>query len=80
VALAVHLGSPEGETMSELWDEIDNELLDCLAARGSMAPAEIGRRLAISEEAVVSLLAMLAREGRVRIRVVESVEPRALAS
>jgi DNA-binding CsgD family transcriptional regulator len=66
--------------MIGFWDEIDNELLACLAARGSMSPAEIGRRLGVSEDAVVSLLTMLAREGRVRIRAVESVEPRALAA
>ncbi len=66
--------------MNEFWDEIDDELLACLAARGSMTPAEIGRRMALSEDAVVSLLAMLAREGKVRIGVVESVERRALAA
>ncbi len=66
--------------MSEFWDEIDDELLASLAARGSMTPAEIGRRMALSEDAVVSLVAMLAREGKVRIGVVESVERRALAA
>ena len=66
--------------MSDLWDEIENDLLDCLTARGPMAPAEIGRRLAISEDAVVSLLAMLAREGKVRIRLVERVKRRAVAA
>ena len=66
--------------MSEFWDEIDDELLDHLAARGCMTPAEIGRRMALSEDAVVSLLAMLACEGKVRIGVVESVERRALAA
>jgi DNA-binding Lrp family transcriptional regulator len=66
--------------MRGYWDEIDSELLACLATRGSMTPAEIGRRLTMSEEAVVSLLAMLASEGRVRLGVVESVEPRALAA
>ena len=66
--------------MSKFWDEIDEELLDCLAARGRMTPAEIGRRLEISEDAAVSLVAMLAREGKVRIGVVEGVERRALAA
>jgi DNA-binding transcriptional regulator LsrR (DeoR family) len=66
--------------MSEFWDEIDDELLACLAARGCMTPAEIGRHMALSEDAVVSLLAMLACEGKVRIGVVESVERRALAA
>ncbi len=38
-----------------------------------MSPGEIGRRLSISEAAAVSVLGMLAREGRVRIARVEAV-------
>jgi hypothetical protein len=58
--------------MRDFWGDIEDEVLACLAQR-SMAPAEIGRRLALSEDAVVSLVAMLASEGRVRIRLVEGV-------
>ena len=64
-------------------NQIASRARDSVGARpagGSMSPAEIGRRLGVSEDAVVSLLTMLAREGRVRIRAVESVEPRALAA
>lgn len=66
--------------MSEFWDGMDADLLDCLAARGSMEPAEIGRRLGLSEDAVVSLVAMLAREGKVRIGRVEPIMRRARAA
>jgi DNA-binding CsgD family transcriptional regulator len=45
-----------------------------------MSPAEIGRRLGLSEDAVVSLVAMLAREGKVHIGLVESTERHAVAA
>jgi len=38
-----------------------------------MAPAELGRRLGMSEQAVCSILAMLAEAGKVRIRSVERI-------
>ncbi len=50
----------------DLWTEIDDAVLKCLAI-GEATPAEIGRRLGISEAAVVSVVAMLAAEGRVRV-------------
>ena len=49
-----------------LWAEIDDAVLKCLAI-GEATPADIGRRLGISEAAVVSVVAMLAAEGRVRV-------------
>ena len=36
-----------------------------------MTPAELGRRLGIPEAATVSLLSVLVRDGKVRIRLVE---------
>ena len=50
----------------DLRAEIDDAVLKCLAI-GEATPAEIGRRLGISEAAVVSVVAMLAAEGRVRV-------------
>ena len=47
--------------MGEWWSEIDQEV--------------VGRRLGISEDSAISLLAMLARDGRVRIRLVEVAGP-----
>jgi DNA-binding Lrp family transcriptional regulator len=49
------------------WWAIDREILDCLAGHGAMAPTEIARQLGLSESEAASLLAMLAREGKVRI-------------
>ncbi len=55
----------------EWWAGLDGEVLDCLSREGPMAPAEIGRRLGISEGAAASLLSMLAQGGKVRIRLAE---------
>lgn len=59
--------------MEEWWSELDDAVLACLQEPGGMSPGEIGRRLSISEAAAVSVLGMLAREGRVRIARVEAV-------
>ena len=42
--------------------------LECLAGHEAMTLAEISRRLGLSEGETMSLLAMLAGEGKVRIR------------
>ena len=52
--------------IADWWREIDDAVLECLAI-GEATPADIGRRLGISEAAVVSVVAMLAAEGRVRV-------------
>ena len=58
----------------DFWSELDGEVLRCLdEEHGAMAPAELGRRLGMSERAVCSILAMLAATGQVRIRSVERV-------
>jgi len=66
--------------MNEFWDDLDDDVLRCLATRGRMTPAEIGRRLGLSESAVVSVIAMLAHEGKVRIGSVERTERHAAAA
>jgi hypothetical protein len=69
--------------MDGWWSEIDREVRDCLVRHGAMSPAELGRHLRLSESAAASLLALLAREGKVRIASVELPEsgrdPRAVA-
>lgn len=58
----------------DFWSELDGDVLRCLEEEhGAMAPAELGRRLGMSERAVCSILAMLAATGQVRIRSVERV-------
>lgn len=49
------------------WWEVDREILECLASHGAMSVVEMASRLHLSEGEATSLLAMLAREGRVRI-------------
>lgn len=61
--------------MDGWWDEIDRELCGCLRKYGTMTPRELGRELGMPEGAVTSLVAVLAREGKVRIATVELVEP-----
>ena len=55
----------------DLWDGLDEEILACLGAGAPATPAEIGRRLGLSEAAAASCLSMLASEGKVRICLVE---------
>lgn len=42
-------------------------MLRCLDGRDAITPADIARNLGVSEDATISLLAMLARDGRVKI-------------
>lgn len=55
------------------WDDIDGEILDCLKERGSATVSELSEELDLSEGAATAFLAMLAREGRIRIVQVELV-------
>ncbi len=61
--------------MDGSWSVIENEILSCLRGTGAMTPDELGRRLGFSEGAAVSFLSVLAREGKVRIRLVEVSDP-----
>jgi hypothetical protein len=58
--------------MEDWWRDLDDAILGCVGADGPLAPAEIGRRVGISEAAAASLVTLLAREGRLRIALVES--------
>lgn len=58
--------------MDGWWEEIEREFTECLAACGEAAPAEIGKRLGLSEERVASLIAVLAIDRAVRITRVAS--------
>jgi len=53
------------------WWSVDDEILACLAVHPYLTPREIGGKLSLSETAVHSLLALLAAEGKVRLRTVE---------
>lgn len=57
--------------MDHGWQEIDDQVLACLADRGPMSPDELGKELSMSEQAAISLICLLAQEGRVAIRLIE---------
>ena len=61
-------------TAVDFWSELDADVLGCLSeAPGEMTPAQIGRRLGLSERAVCSVIGMLAEAGKVRICSVERI-------
>ena len=60
------IGGAQGSESADWW-EVDREILGCLAGHGAVTVPEICRQLGLSEGEATSLLAMLAREGRVRI-------------
>ena len=57
--------------MDDWWADLDGEILRCLREGGPSTPAEVGRRLGVSETAATSLLCVLAGAGKVRISLVE---------
>jgi hypothetical protein len=60
--------------MESWWSEVENDLLQCLRDGRPKAPDEIGRHVGLSEAATSSLLAMLVRDGKVRICLVERTD------
>jgi hypothetical protein len=53
------------------WTGIEDEIVSCLRDNGPMPPAQLGDHLRMSEDAATSLIALLARSGKVRICLVE---------
>lgn len=60
--------------MNTVWNEIDQEVLDCLRMNGAMAPHEVARALGLTEGEATSFLCLLAREGKLKIRLVEAID------
>lgn len=67
-------------TSDRWWDDLDAAALECLQAKGAMAPHDVGQHLGLSESAAASLLCLLALEGRVRICLVEPATDRAVGT
>ena len=65
--------------MTDWWDEIESEMLECLQRTGVTTPYELGRRLGIPEAATASLLSILVREGKVRMCLVQRADDEAEA-
>jgi DNA-binding IclR family transcriptional regulator len=52
------------------WEAFEREILDYLAQQREASPGQVARALGMSEAGVTSLLAFLASEGKVQIRLV----------
>ncbi|MBI2203003.1 MAG: HTH domain-containing protein [Candidatus Rokubacteria bacterium] len=66
------MGESNG-TRTNWWHDLDDEIVRSVDARGIVSAAEIAQKLGVSERAAASFLALLALDGKVRIRVVEAV-------
>jgi DNA-binding IclR family transcriptional regulator len=51
---------------------MEEDILRCLEGRGAVPPIEIAGKLGMSEAAATSLLAIMAREGKVKISSAEA--------
>ena len=68
---------PRVVTAIDFWGELDSDVLRCLSERPEgLSPAEIGQLIGVSEDAARSILTMLARDGKVRMRSVAYVPDR----
>lgn len=56
------------------WQDVECDVLGCLNGQGPVSVDALAQRLAMPEPAVASLVAMLARDGKLRIRLVEAIE------
>jgi DNA-binding Lrp family transcriptional regulator len=59
--------------MEHEWSEIDGEVLSVLERRGESSPESIARELGMSVGEVTAFICMLAREGKLRIQLVEVI-------
>ena len=57
--------------MIDWWSETDDAIIECLRDTGPMSPEDLARRIGLSLGETSAFLAMLVREDRVRIRIVE---------
>jgi hypothetical protein len=60
--------------MDDWWSEIDDQVRACLARHGTMTPAELASQVGMSEGAMISVLSLLAQEGKLRIARVEAFD------
>jgi hypothetical protein len=67
MTFSMPVGNPYPST--DLWGELDGDVLRLLGERPEgLSPAEIGHKIGMSEDAVRSVLTMLAQEGKVRMQ------------
>jgi predicted ArsR family transcriptional regulator len=58
---------------ADWWGATDGEILGCIKEHGSVSMGELCEELGLTEGTATAFVAMLAREGRLRIREVELV-------
>jgi predicted ArsR family transcriptional regulator len=56
--------------MVDWWSETEHAIVECLESNGPMSPEVLAQRLGISEGEATAFLCMLAREKKLRIRIV----------
>jgi hypothetical protein len=66
------IAAPRSDPMDDWWGDIDNEILAALSTGEAMDPADIARRLGVSEASVTSLIWALVSQGKIRVRLVEA--------
>ncbi len=71
--MAGECGSRSDLDSENWWAAVDRQILECLRAHGTMKVGTLCDALHLSEGEVSAFLAMLTREGRVKIREVELV-------
>ena len=57
--------------MIDWWSDTDDAIVECLRAVGPMSPQDLALRTGLSIGETSAFLAMLVRENRVRVRLVE---------
>lgn len=60
--------------MVDWWSETEHDIVEHLRRDGTLSPVELGQRVGVSETEATMFLCMLVREGKIRIRLVESVD------
>jgi DNA-binding Lrp family transcriptional regulator len=63
--------------MIDWWTETDHAILECLLAAGPMSPEDLSHRIGLSPGETSAFVAMLVREGRIRIRLLELTQEEA---
>lgn len=56
--------------MVDWWSETEHAIVECLGNAGAMSPGDLARRVGLSDGETTAFLCMLAREGKVSIRLV----------
>jgi len=65
--------------MVDWWTETEHAIVESLGSNGPMSPEDLAQHLGISEGETIAFLCMLAREKKLRIRLVGVSETRPAA-